>query len=371
MSAPEPAPNTAAVPVRIRDRFDPRPGLRRVRDSATAIAQIVAAATGAYAFAHFALQHTTPLLAATVTVSSLGLVRDARPRRVAETVLGMIVGIAVAEVLLLSVGTGPWQIATALAITIVVARFLSKQASFAIAAAIQSLIVMIVPAPDGGPFLRLLDGLVGGIAALIVTALIPRNTRRGVARDAAHVFDAINGTVETLAQALRRGSRMRAERGLDKARAVDPLVSAWREGLDSAAAISRISPWLMTRKAELVRQQEVVASIDLATRNLRVVARRAVYLCDDGEPRPVAAELLEGLGRGAALVGESVDDIAQQPVARAALTAIAEHLDPREVVPGGTLGDQNMIAALRPLAVDLLVAAGMPRAEARRTVPRI
>ena len=52
------------------------------------ILQIVVAATGAYVFALYVLGHPAPLLAATVTVSSLGLVRDARPRRVLETVLG-------------------------------------------------------------------------------------------------------------------------------------------------------------------------------------------------------------------------------------------------------------------------------------------
>ena len=67
-------------------RFDPRRRLSRVQHSSIAILQIVVAATGAYAFAHYVLGHPAPLLAATVCVSSLGLVRDARPRRVLETV---------------------------------------------------------------------------------------------------------------------------------------------------------------------------------------------------------------------------------------------------------------------------------------------
>ena len=84
-------PNTTAIPTGWRHRLDPRPSLIRVRDSGIAIVQIVVAATGAYAFAAFVLGHPAPLLAATVTVSSLGLVRDARPRRVLETVIGRTV----------------------------------------------------------------------------------------------------------------------------------------------------------------------------------------------------------------------------------------------------------------------------------------
>ena len=86
----------------------------RVRESAIPILQIVVAATGAFVFALYVLGHPAPLLAATVTVSSLGLVRDARPRRVLETVLGMLVGILVAELLLLVAGAGWWQLALAL-----------------------------------------------------------------------------------------------------------------------------------------------------------------------------------------------------------------------------------------------------------------
>ena len=371
MPDPSVPPLTAAVPVRIRDRFDLRPGLRRVRSSALPIAQIVVAATGAYVFAYFVLGHTTPLLAATVTVASLGLVRDARPRRVLETVVGMIVGILIAEVLLLLAGHGWWQMGLALLVTLVVARFLSKQASFAIAAAIQSLIVLIMPSSTGVPFSRLLDGAVGGVAALIATALIPRSPRGEARRDVVVLFRAFDSAVTTLGLALRLGDRARAERGLEKARALDPLVRTWRESLESSVAIARISPWLWTKRGELVRAERVLAAMDLATRNLRVVARRTAYLTDDRVTRPVAAELLLSLGRGAALVEQSLHDISLEPVAQEALLGIARHLDPAEVTPGAGFGDQNLIAALRPLVVDLLVGAGVAPDRARSAIPRI
>lgn len=342
-----------------------------MRDSSIAIVQIVVAATTAYAFCHYVLGHPTPLIAATVTVSSLGLVRDARPRRVLETVFGMLVGVLVAELLLVSFGTGWWQLALALGSTLVVARFLSRQASFAIAAAIQSLIVMVLPADPSAPFVRLVDGVIGGIAALLVTALIPRSPRATELRDARRLFSAIDSAFDALSQSLERGDRMRGERGLEKARALDPLVSAWRETLDSGVAIARISPFLGRQRGELARHVVVLGAMDLVTRNLRVVGRRVAYLGDDRAPRPVAADVLRSLHRGCALVGQSLEDISQLPIARELLLSVAARLDPRELVPDASLGDQNLIASLRPLAVDLLVAAGMPRAEASAAVPRI
>jgi uncharacterized membrane protein YgaE (UPF0421/DUF939 family) len=362
-------PVTEVIPTGWRARVDPRRAAVRVWGSANAILQIVVAATGAYAFAHYALGHPAPLLAATVTVGSLGLVRDARPRQVAETVLGMLVGILVAELLFLLAGTGWWQIALALGTTLAIARFLSPQPGFAMAAAIQSLIVMVIPSPV--PFVRLVDGLVGGIAALLVTALVPRNPIKAELRDATALFVAVDGTMAALAQALRRGDRFRAERGLDKARGITPLVDDWRSSLESGRAIARISPFRRRQRSELLRHDRVRAAMDLAVRNLRVIARRVVYLCDDGQPRPVAADLLAEIARAADVVHSALDDIALEPAAREVLLAVAARLDPRTVLPDASLGEQNLVSAFRPLVVDLLSATGMPTAEARKAVPRI
>ncbi|MFG6403592.1 aromatic acid exporter family protein [Microbacterium sp. P04] len=368
--ADEPTPTTGVITTGWRSRFDLRPALARVRDSATAIVQIVVAATGAYTFAQLVLGHPVPLVAATVTVSSLGLVRDARPRRVAETVVGMLVGILIAEIIYVVAGSGWWQLALALGVTLIVARLLSAQPGFAIAAAIQALIALTIAA-GAPPFLRLLDGLVGGAVALLVTALVPRTARRTELRDALALFDGFESAASTLAQALRRGDRMRAERGLEKARALQSRVDAWRTTLESSIGIARISPFLHRQRSELARHARVQQSMDLATRNLRVVARRTLYLSDDGVARPVAADLVGELARGARLVADSLDDISLEPAARATVRAVAARLDPEAVLPGAGLGEHNLIAALRPLAVDLLTATGMTYDEARRVVPRI
>jgi uncharacterized membrane protein YgaE (UPF0421/DUF939 family) len=368
-SRPASGPITQAIPTGWRARIDPRPAFARVQSSAIPILQIVVAATAAYTFAHYVLGHPSPLLAATVTVGSLGLVRDARPGGVLETVLGMLVGIVVAELLLVVAGAGWWQIGLSLALTLVIARFLSGQAGFAIAAAIQSLIVMVVPSP--APFLRLYDGIIGGIAALLVTALIPRDPLKTELRDARRLFADFDSASGALVQALRRGDRFRAERGLEKSRALTPLVDDWRSSLESGSAIARISPFLRRQRSELQRHDRVRASLDLAVRNLRVIARRIVYVCDDGRARPVPADLLAEVARAAALVGASLEDISLQPAAREALRVVAGRLDPGLVLPDASLGDQNLVAALRPLVVDLLTATGLSPAEARAEIPRI
>jgi len=364
----DPTP-TAPVPTGLRHRFDPRPGFARVRSSGVAIVQIVVAATAAYAFSFSVLGHQGPLLTATVTISSLGLVRDARPARVAATLLGMVTGIAISELLRFGFGQGWWQLALALGMTLVVCRFLLAQPAFAIAAAIQSGIVMVIPANE--PFTRLSDGVVGAVAALVVTALIPRSARGTEVGDGHRLFAATGSAAAAVVQGLRRGDRLRVERGLERARRIQQLVDSWAGSLDSALAIARISPFLGRQRSELTRHERIRQAMDLAIRNLRVVSRRAVYLTDDGQARPVAADVLSDLARGMGLIADSLDDIAHEPVAREYLRAVAQRLDPEQILPGAPLGEHNLIAAMRPLAVDLLVATGMPPVDARAAVPRV
>ncbi|WP_235038149.1 FUSC family protein [Microbacterium sp. 18062] len=365
----EPAPVTAPLSTPARVRGTAYAAIHRLRESVPAIVQIVVAASAAYAFAHFVLGHAAPLLAATVTVSSLGLVRDARPRRVLETVIGMLVGIVIAELIYLVAGAEWWQLAIALAATLAVGRLISAQPGFAISAGIQSIIVMVIA--TGAPFIRLLDGVIGGIAALLVTVLIPRNATRGEIRDGRALFAAFEDAARAVVQALHRGDRMRAERGLEKARALQPAVENWRASVETGIAVARISPLLHRQRFELQRHRRILQSMDFATRNLRVIARRVVYLTDDRTAHPALADALGELVRAGALVGDTLDDLALEPAAREALLALASRLDPQTLLADATFGEQNLVAALRPLAVDFLTATGMTAADARAAIPRV
>ncbi|WP_261165920.1 aromatic acid exporter family protein [Microbacterium sp. Marseille-Q6965] len=363
-------PLTQIVPTRWHSGYRPRAGLVRLRDSWIAIVQIVAAATAAFVLAHVLLGHETPLLAATVTISSLGLLRDARPSKVLQTVAGMLTGIAIAEVLLLAWGPGWWQLAITLAVTLAVGRFLSPSPQFPISAAVQTAIAFMLPLGQY-PGARLLDGAIGGALALLVTSLLPRNPMRAVVRDAREVFEEFDRALARVVQGLRRGDRLRAERGLTRARDLQHPVQVWAASLESGQAISRMSPFLRGRRQELARLQAMQHAMDLATRNLRVVARRVHYAVDDGQARPELADVLASVQRAAALVAVALDHPDRDGEAREALRAIAATLDPAALLPRARLGDQNVVASLRPMVVDLLVAAGEPREVAAGALPRI
>ena len=344
-------------------------GSRRLRDSLPAILQITVTAVAAYAFARYVLGHDEPLIAAIVAITALGFVRDARPVRVLETVVAMTLGIALAEVLLLGFGSGLLQYGIALALTLAVARLVSANAAFAIAAAVQCSLVMLVPAPDGGPFVRTLDAVVGGAFALAATAIIPRDPRRAAIREGRQLIEEHIAVLGELAEALRSGRTDVAGRALSRARATQPLVEAWMSSVDSGLAIARVSPIVRRSRFDLERQRVMLAGLDLATRNLRIIARRIEWVLRDGRPRPAVADVHARVAVALALLAESLRDVSAQPVARQAFVEIARHLDPVSILPEGPVGDRNTITALRPYLVDLLTATGLELDAARALLP--
>ena len=352
-------------------RIDPRASWSRAIESVSPALQIVAAATAAYAFCHFVLLHSIPLLAVTVTISSLGFVRDARPIRVLESAVGIVIGIAVSEALLLIVGHGVWQIALVLFVTLIAARLISPSNAFALAAGVQSMLVMLLPLPEGGPFQRSIDGLIGGAVALLVTALLPRDPRRLARRDARRLFAVVTDSLSMLVVALERADEPAAERALEKLRSTSPLLDGWSSSLDSARAIARISPFHRRHVPELDAQARVLHGSELAIRNLRVISRRIDFLVRDGVPRPQIASLLASLTTSVTLLGASLDDPLVEDTARVGLSAIAERLHPDLVLPDAPVNDSVVVLMLRPLLVDLLTAAGFDEDKARATLPAV
>jgi uncharacterized membrane protein YgaE (UPF0421/DUF939 family) len=343
----------------------------RVVDSIVPAIQIVVAATAGYAIAHYWLGHSVPLQAVTVTIVSLGFARDARPVRVLESAIGVVVGIAFSELMLLLVGHGVWQIALVLFVTLLIARLISQSNAFAVAAGTQAMLVMLLPFPAGGPFGRSLDGLIGGALALIVTALIPRDPRRLARRDARLLFGIFTGSLSSLATALETADDRVADDVLERLRTTQPLLDAWSASLDSAAAIARISPFYRRQRPELEAQARVLRGMDFATRNLRVISRRIEFLVRDGVPRPLLAAVLTGLTTSVTLLGESLDDPLLSDTVRVGLVAIAERLRPDTVAKGAPVTDSVVILMLRPLLVDLLTAADYPEEKARAFLPEV
>ena len=344
---------------------------RRAIESLAPILQIVLGATVGYSIAFYGLGHALPLLAVTVTITALGFSRDARPRRVLETAVGMITGIALSEVMLQVFDHGVWQMALTLLVCLLSARFISGSATFALTVGLQAMLVQILPEPDGGVFVRSLDGIVGGLTALVITAVIPRDPR-GLARlDANKLFDIFLEAVDSLKLATRDVDIHVADETLRKVRRTQPLVDNWRMSLDSAISIARISPFLRKYRDELRGQVRLMRGMDLATRNLRVVVRRIDFLLRDRQPRPYLADLFEQIGDATRVLARSVQEPEVLDDAQEMLVEIIHQLDPKKHGIADQIREASVLLLLRPLLVDLLCASGMSEEDARAELPAV
>ena len=344
---------------------------RRAIESLAPILQIVLGATAGYSIAFYGLGHAVPLLAVTVTITALGFSRDARPRRVLETAVGMITGIALSEGMLQLFGHGVWQIALTLLVCLLSARFISGSATFALTVGLQAMLVQILPEPDGGVFVRSIDGIVGGVTALVITAVIPRDPR-GLARlDANKLFDIFLEAVDSLKLATRDVDIQVADGTLRKVRRTQPLVDNWRMSLDSAISIARISPFLRKYRDELRGQVRLMRGMDLATRNLRVVVRRIDFLLRDRQPRPYLADLFEQIGDATRVLARSVQEPEVLDDAQEMLVEIIHQLDPKKHGIADQIREASVLLLLRPLLVDLLCASGMSEEDARAELPAV
>ncbi len=348
-----------------------RESTRRVIESIAPALQITIGALLAYSIAHYGLEHATPILALTVCITSLGFSRDARPRRIVQTAIGMVVGIAISDIALELFGTGIVQIGLVLLVVLLAARFISGSSAFALTAGIQAMLVQVLPAPAGGVFVRTIDGLIGGLLAIIVTALIPRDPR-GLARtDANKLFDFFIESLGSLRLALRDVNIQVADAALKKVRRSQPLIDNWKMSLDSAVAISRISPFLNKYRDELKGQVRLMRGMDLATRNLRVVIRRVDFLLKDGIARAYLADLCDQLHSAVSLMREGLADPEALENAQLELVEIVRQLDPKRFGIADQIREASVLLLLRPLVVDLLCATGMSEDEARAELPEV
>src|SRR4029453_3641544 len=135
---------------------------------------------------------------------------------------------------------------------------------------------------------------------------------------------------------------------------------------DSGLAMSRASPIVRRSRFELERQRVMLGGLDLATRNLRIIARRIEWVLRDGRSRPQVADMHARIAVAPGPPAAPRGDVWAQPVARQAFAEIARHLDPVAILPDGPVGDRNTITALRPYLVDLLPSTGLALAAARR-----
>ncbi|MET4004937.1 MULTISPECIES: FUSC family protein [Arthrobacter] len=374
-SAPSEPTGTAATVLFLKRRI--RLGLRRSASSVLPALLMAICAVSAYYFSELVLGHQGPLFAATSAIIALGFSRDPRVRRVLEVGLGCTIGIALGDMLLHWLGSGIWQAALILFLSIVLARFLDSGAIFTTQLALQSLLVVLLPIPAGGPFTRSLDAVVGGCFALAATFLIPRDPRREPKDDLKEVLGELSLVLRECASALAYNDSTTAWHALVRARGQQPRIDAMRQGLRGSVEIARLSPLYRRHLQEVEGLAKLMVRVDYAMRSARVLARRLASVINNAALSEAGsmhlAEVMSETATAVDELGAALADTTSRITlshARDSLADIAIRLHPATLEITRMEGE-TVVLLFRTLMVDLLEAAKMDPADIRSLLPAL
>jgi uncharacterized membrane protein YgaE (UPF0421/DUF939 family) len=349
-----------------------RAGIRTRRERIVATARPILQASVAAALAWFVatelVGHQQPFFAPISAVITLGLTVGHRFRRAVELGVGVAVGIAIADLLVAQIGTGTWQVGVVTGLAMLAATLVGGGTLLASQAGASAVLVATLQPPEGFDFDRALDALVGSSTALVVGALLlPVDPVRLVREGFGPMLDRLGATLEKIAGALEDRDEREAERSLVAVSRLDPIYDQLATTITAAADAARISLSRRGKLPRLERYVAAVAEIGLAIENTRALTRgvlRAIALDDSTPPRVTAA--IRELATAARELGTLLEDGDEAPSREAALRAVT--LANRVLEETSNLSAVHIVGQVRLVAVDLLLAGGMARADAQQAV---
>jgi len=346
--------------------------LRRVRAGLVFAAQAAVAAGLSWLIANNLLHHARPFFAPIAAVIALNVSVGQRLRRVFELVVGVALGILVGDTLIYFIGTGAWQIALGVGLAILVAIFLGGSPIVIGQAAASAVLVATLAPPSGGIYYsRFLDALIGGVTGILVMALLlPVNPLTAIRRSAGPALDVIAEGLRDCAAALRDGSREDADAALSRLRSGETAVVTFRNALAGAREAATLAPVYWRSRGPLAQYLDAAEHVDHALRNGRVLARRTVALLRDGEPVPPGlVDALLALADAVTLLRDELAAGTEPERSRErtldAVRAAAEVYRAGVGFSGGVV-----VAQIRTMATDLLLAGGLPRPVVEKAVRR-
>ena len=280
-----------------RSRTSMRTRFQRLGLAWRSLIQVGLAAMLALLVAQEVLGHAKPFFAPVAAIITLGVTVGKRGRRAAELALGVAVGIAIADVILAAIGRGPIQLGVVVLLAMGVAVFLGSGQILANQAAVSAVLVATVSQPGNGlSTARFIDALVGGGIGLLVHALVlPADPIRMVRREAEPVLDELALTLERVAEAIERRDHELAKRALVRARGLDALEARFEEAVSVSRETARFAPSRRRARGRIDFYAQAAEQVDLAIRNVRVLARAAVrgVRLDENMPPEVAVAVRE------------------------------------------------------------------------------
>ena len=322
------------------------------------------AASLAWLVATEVVGHPRPAFFAPISaVVTLGLTVGERRRRASSWPSASPVGIAIADALVVAIGTGTWQIGVVVALAMVAATLLGGGPLLRLPGGRLGRPGGDAQPPSGGvDFGRSLDALVGGGCAFAVSSLLlPVNPLRLLRESAGPVLDNLVEALEQLTEALTTRRPAAADAALLALARAEGVHDGLVDTLETAGEAVRLSPQRRGALSGFDRYAVAVGQLGRVIEDVVALARgsmRAINV-DDSVP-PEAVQAIDELAAGARALKEYLDG--HDPGAARAAAVRAAALANAVLESTGNLSAVHIVGQIRLSAADLLRATAPPAA---------
>ncbi|MGE9808822.1 FUSC family protein [Janibacter sp. G1551] len=345
-----------------------RTRLTRLRSKSWAVAQCAIAAGVAWFLAADVFRHDMPFFAPIAAVVCLGTSFGQRLRRVAEVTVGVALGVLIADLLVIAIGTGAWQLTLIVALAMCTAFLLDGGPLLVTQAGVQSIVVAtLVPGADGA-LLRWTDALIGGAVALVAATVVPAAPLRRPRENAAAVTRKISALLRAAADVMDHGNSDPAFALLRDARSTDYLIRELRAAADEGLSVVASSPFRVAHREHIRHVADLVEPLDLALRNTRVLVRRTAVAAYHRREVPASYRVLcRELADAADQIASELSANQMAVAARPALMRVGRASAEVERVHDLTI--EVVLAQIRSITADLLTLTGMDPLAASDALP--
>jgi uncharacterized membrane protein YgaE (UPF0421/DUF939 family) len=349
------------------ERSRPRTVADRLRANGRWFAQAALATSLSWALAKALFGHPRPIFAPVTALIAVSTTLGQRRRYAIETVVGIALGIGIADALFTLMGEGTLQIAAIVLAAMITAVALGGSPVLVSEAAVSALLVATVQQPGTGlSGARFIDSLLGGLVGLAVTSVLPASPGRTAHHAAAILLRDIAATLDDVAEALERRDPERADEAWTRASEID--IALLGDAIQAGRETLRLAPWLRGTRAQHARYARAYDQIDNAITSVEALSRGAVRAIRQGDnvPPPVA-EALRELGDAVRRLEGTLDAGADEGAVREpALRAAARATIVLEQT--ANLSVSLIVVQARSLSVDLLRGSGWERDDAEKAV---
>jgi uncharacterized membrane protein YgaE (UPF0421/DUF939 family) len=353
-----------------RSRDSVRARVDRLRSLAPTLLLAALGAGAAWMIAKGIFGTRGAFFAPVAAIITLGLTVGARLERAIEVCVGVPLGIALADVLVLEFGSGPIQLVCIAFAAMVMAVLVGGGPLLTSQAAVSAVLVVTLQPPTHGlSFTRAADALIGcGVALVLNFVIAPIDPMRLVRREAVPVLVELAGVLDDVASALADRDRGGAIAALERARDIDARTEKLLEALTIGRETAAAAPARFSQRSSLAVYAEAGGQLDLAVRNVRVLARGVLRAVETGDHvPPQVPEAIRELRNAVLALGPWLEDPRQVDGVRG--PAVAAARDATTVLEMTTnLSVSVIVAQVRSAGVDLLRVTGVDAQRARALV---